>query len=431
MSQLVLSSLPAPDLVGEPAYERLRAAWLAAVALKLDGFDAGDLESEPVVIVCEVGALRELLSLQSVNDAGKQCMLAFATKSNLDHLAANLGIARRSGEGDLPLRLRASQAQSGVSTAGPESAYRRHALAASPDAVDAGIASPSPCAITVTVLARRLDSEPALTLHAVPSATSEGARALLEAGPAPDLYRPGGLSGRLLAGSLALSAALTVSRVRYNGSDGSKSLAVSSAEAGLGTWAAAGGAGAGKSLFLFSADSGAEFRVADAARASQQLTWDLQDSDARAAWLAGIDEDSSFLLLVAGAAAVDESKPPRVLSMLAAVSSALSAEDVRPMGDRVTVRAAADTAYAVTATLYVESGVVRAPVLAAARTALRKYADSVRRVGRMVPRSGLIAALSVDGVFRVSLAAPAADLAAVSGGVHTLGTITLTGKEAS
>ena len=427
-AQVDLSRLPAPDLVPEPDYEALRAAWLASVAAKLPDFDAGGLESEPVVIVCEVGSFRELLSIQTVNDAGKQCMLAYATGPNLDSLAANSGIARRGGEGDLALRLRTAAAPLGTSTAGPEAAYRRHALAASPEAEDAGLDSPTAGAVTVTILPRRLEAEPELALGSVPPAEGEAARALLRAGPAPDLYRGSGLSGALLDGSAALAGTgLSVAAVSYVASKPAH-LAVVMAGAGLRAWTAAAGS---LSLYLLSAAGGAEFTVRSTSiTTNTSLKWNMPPGDGRLAWLAGVSEDDRLLLLVAEAAAVDESLAPRVLTMLRDVEAALSAEEVRPMGDRVTVLAATDSPYDVAATLHVEAGPDRYAVLAAAEASLRSYADGARQVGRMVPRSGLIAALSVDSVFRVDLAAPPAGLAAIDGGVHTLDGIELTGVAA-
>lgn len=435
MSGVDLSRLPDPNLTAEAEYETLRAAWLADVAVRLRDFDAGGLQSEPVVIVCEAGSFRELLILQAINDSGRQCMLAYANGPNLDHLAANNGVERRAGEGDLALRLRAADAPRGISTAGPEAAYRRHALAASPDAADAAIDSPAPGSVTVTVLPRLLDAEPELALDSAPPAAGEAARALLRAGPAPELYRGGGLSGALVDGSEAIAGAgLVFGRVRYDASANPQTFELQAGPPGRGGAATladwAGNAGAGASLFLLSASGGVEFPAAEAAASGARLSWSLAAAPARRAWLAGIAEDDRLLLLVADAGAVDVSKPPRVLVMLAAVEAALNAEHVRPMGDRVAVRAASDTPYVVRATLHVEAGPDRGAVLAAARASLRTYADGARRVGRMVPRSGLISALSVEGVFRVELAVPAADLAAVQGGVRTLGAVTLTGAAA-
>ena len=436
MSGVDLSKLPPPAVVSELDYEVLRGAWLGRVAVKVPGFDAGGLESEPVVILCEVGAGRELLQLQHVNDSAEACMLARATGSDLDNLAANLGVARRAGESDLSLRLRAASAQQGISTAGPEAAYRRHALAASPDAEDAAIASPddSPGTVIVTVVARHLDAEPSLELGSVPPAAGEILRALARAGSAPELYYDG-TGGRVAAGSLALTNELTLERIRYVAASGSKSLGILAAENGLPAWAA--GAGAAKSLYLFDPQGGVEFPFADSAllpapqgEADRPTGWSMADGDARAAWLDGIDENEGFAVLACDAGALDESLSPRVLAMLADIRTALSDEEVRPMGDRVTVSAATDASYDVTATLHILAG-ARDAVLAAARESLKAWALSARRVGRMVPRSGIIAALSVEGVFRVEVSDPAADIAAVDGGVHTLGTIDLTGAAAA
>jgi phage-related baseplate assembly protein len=97
---------------------------------------------------------------------------------------------------------------------------------------------------------------------------------------------------------------------------------------------------------------------------------------------------------------------------LEAVDAAVSARDVRPLTDQVTVLAAEIVAYAVTAVLHIESGPDAAVVAAAARKALDAYVETRRGLGVRVPVSGLYAALHVEGVARVELTAPAADVAA-------------------
>ena len=74
--------------------------------------------------------------------------------------------------------------------------------------------------------------------------------------------------------------------------------------------------------------------------------------------------------------------------VLAAVAAKLSAQDVRPLTDQVTVQAANIVPFTVTAALTLYPG----------------------RLGRDVTRSGLFAALHAEGVQNVVLTAPAADV---------------------
>lgn len=92
------------------------------------------------------------------------------------------------------------------------------------------------------------------------------------------------------------------------------------------------------------------------------------------------------------------------------VSDALSAEDIRPVGDRLTVQSAAIVNYQVEATLYVYPGPEQEPILEAAQDSLTQYVSEQRRIGRDIRISALHAALHVEGVQRVELAQPLADL---------------------
>lgn len=96
--------------------------------------------------------------------------------------------------------------------------------------------------------------------------------------------------------------------------------------------------------------------------------------------------------------------------LLAAVDAALNGDDVRPVGDLVTVQSAVITRYEIRATLFLEQGPESEPVLAAARTRAEAYRNTQRRIGRDVNRSAIIAALHVEGVTKVVLELPGADL---------------------
>lgn len=96
--------------------------------------------------------------------------------------------------------------------------------------------------------------------------------------------------------------------------------------------------------------------------------------------------------------------------LLAVVESALNAEDVRPVGDRVTVQAAEIVPYRIDATLYFYPGPESEPIRMAAEEKLKAYITAQRRLGRDIRQSAIYAALHVEGVQRVELAAPVADI---------------------
>lgn len=168
-----LSQLPAPEVVETLDYEAILAEMtgkLTELAPELAPVLA--LESEPAVKILEVCAYRELLLRQRVNDAARSVMLAFATGSNLDQLAALFGVSRLvldegdaeasppiapTYEADDDFRVRVQLALEGFSTAGPVGAYTFHALSADPDVRDVAIDSPTPGTVRVTVLSRQGD----------------------------------------------------------------------------------------------------------------------------------------------------------------------------------------------------------------------------------------------------------------------------------
>jgi phage-related baseplate assembly protein len=103
----------------------------------------------------------------------------------------------------------------------------------------------------------------------------------------------------------------------------------------------------------------------------------------------------------------DGTASPELIDIVAA---ALGDESVRPVGDRVTVQSATIVDYAVDATLYLYPGPEAEPIREAAETRLAAYVATQRRLGRDIRRSALYAALHIEGVQRVELAEPAADV---------------------
>lgn len=97
--------------------------------------------------------------------------------------------------------------------------------------------------------------------------------------------------------------------------------------------------------------------------------------------------------------------------LLAAVSAALNADAIRPIGDRVTVQSAAIVNYAVTAVLTLRADADSSLVLPAANAQLDAYVEAARLVGVPIALSALYAALHVEGVASVALSSPAAAVA--------------------
>lgn len=98
------------------------------------------------------------------------------------------------------------------------------------------------------------------------------------------------------------------------------------------------------------------------------------------------------------------------VDLVAAVDTVLSAENVRPLTDFVTVQSATIVPYSIEATIYTYAGPDSAVVLAASRTRLDAYVAESHRLGRDVTKSGLYSVLHSPGVQRVELTAPLVDI---------------------
>lgn len=122
-----------------------------------------DLESDPATRLLQADVYRELLLRQRVNEAALATMPAYATGSDLDHIATRYGIARLTVtpataqtpavlETDDAFRKRLLLAIEGYARGGSQGWYLFNALSASGKAKDAHVYSPTPCDITITVL---------------------------------------------------------------------------------------------------------------------------------------------------------------------------------------------------------------------------------------------------------------------------------------
>ena len=167
MSTVDLSSLPSPEVLESLDFEDAYQEELGVFRVYMGDNWNADLESDPVVKLLELGAYRRLQTRARINDASKSLLLAYAQRTDLDHLAANVRLKRlviqeadtqsvppvpQVMELDDALRERIQLVYEGLTTAGLRNSYILHARNASALVADAQAESPSPAHVVVTVL---------------------------------------------------------------------------------------------------------------------------------------------------------------------------------------------------------------------------------------------------------------------------------------
>jgi phage-related baseplate assembly protein len=162
-----LSSLPTPAVIETLSFETIFGELQAEFQTRYPDYSAL-LASDPAIKLLEVAAYREVLLRNRINAAAKASLLAFATGSDLDHLATFYGVTRLAGEDDEALRARTRQRIVGFANAGGAAHYRYWALSASPDVADVEVDSPEPGRVRISVLAKGDEATvPASVLAAV------------------------------------------------------------------------------------------------------------------------------------------------------------------------------------------------------------------------------------------------------------------------
>ncbi|WP_411749749.1 baseplate assembly protein [Serratia marcescens] len=169
MPTIDLSQLPSPQIIEPLDFETIlvdvKAAMIAAFPADKQASVAAalSLESEPLNVIAQAMAYRELLLRRRINEGAAACMLSHAEGTDLDNLAANLDTERLTitpetdtsdavMESDEALRLRAQSAFEGMSVAGPSAAYEYFARSASGKVADARATSPAPAEVVIAVL---------------------------------------------------------------------------------------------------------------------------------------------------------------------------------------------------------------------------------------------------------------------------------------
>ena len=187
MPTIDLSQLPSPTIIEALDFETIlievKAVMVAAFPEDQQAAVAAalTLESEPLTIIAQAMAYRELLLRQRINEGAAACMLSHSTGDDLDNIAANLDTERLTitaatdtadavMESDEALRLRAQAAFEGMSVAGPSAAYEYFARSASGQVSDARATSPSPAEVVVAVLSTEGDGTASAALLAAVAA---------------------------------------------------------------------------------------------------------------------------------------------------------------------------------------------------------------------------------------------------------------------
>lgn len=111
--------------------------------------------------------------------------------------------------------------------------------------------------------------------------------------------------------------------------------------------------------------------------------------------------------------------------VIAAVEAALSEEETRPLTDNVVVQGPELLEYEISATLHLYPGPDETVVLNSAMERIQAYIDKVHRLGLDVSLSGIYRALHTEGVQRVDLLAPAADMVVARHQVSLLTNLTV------
>jgi len=179
-ASLDLSLLPAPlavpvdyEAIRQQRLDLFKSLWSQVIAANpnLGSYNTDLLESDPVVILQEAAATREMLDLQAINDAVRSVMLAFATKADLDQLLALIGLRRlvitpaNTGASPTPavmetdddFRHRAQYALDGLAPGISGGGYRYIVTSAAPEVKNIGLIKQSGGHIDVILLGRSID----------------------------------------------------------------------------------------------------------------------------------------------------------------------------------------------------------------------------------------------------------------------------------
>ncbi|WP_298981567.1 baseplate J/gp47 family protein [uncultured Roseibium sp.] len=130
-----VNGLPAPLIIEELEYEEILQSMVTDVTARFLSagidYDVGHLETDPVKILLETVAYRELLLRTRANEVARNQILAFSVGPDLEHLASHYGLARLADETDERLRERIQLATIGRSPGGTHERFKAISMGAS------------------------------------------------------------------------------------------------------------------------------------------------------------------------------------------------------------------------------------------------------------------------------------------------------------
>lgn len=107
---------------------------------------------------------------------------------------------------------------------------------------------------------------------------------------------------------------------------------------------------------------------------------------------------------------VDSQTGESTQELIDIVQHALDPEHVRPVCDRPIVKSSIAAPYQISARLFVGKNAEDSLLLEAANIRIANYIQKARKNGQSIRLSALYAALHIDGINRVIIDAPAADI---------------------
>ncbi|RAI01100.1 baseplate assembly protein [Acuticoccus sediminis] len=168
------ASLTPPEAIDPLDYEvilderkaRFLELWDEARAENPDlpAYDTLVLETDPVAVLLQESAYRELVLRQMVNDRYLDATLPYAVGSALDVLGTLYGVQRQDGETDERFRRRVQLAPEALSTAGTVGGYIYFALSAEPTLLDVDVRKSQPGRVEVTCRAVGTDPRPSAAI---------------------------------------------------------------------------------------------------------------------------------------------------------------------------------------------------------------------------------------------------------------------------
>lgn len=354
-----LSKLPAPKIIEELNFETILAAMRADFAGRCQGWTAEALESDPANKILEVAAYRELLLRQRINEAARACMLALSTGSDLEHLSAFYGVGRLAGaRATFSLRISLSAALS----------------------TDITI----PAGFTVT---DTQGNTAQLRDAVVITAGAIAADGIME------IVRPAGAAANGLTTEWSAITPLPwvvgfeqLTAASGGSDDETDDRLRARTQLAPESWSTAGPDGAYE-YWPYTADE----RVADV-KVSSPSPGDVR----------------IVLLSSEGDGTADQ-------AMIDRVTDVLSAKKVRPLTDHLQVVSATPLEYTIELHLDIFSGVSAAPVIEAAQASLSAFVANRRGIQAQIPVSAIIAAAHVEGVRKVTVTTPSADVSSAAG----------------